>query len=65
MNLSELRQLQDGDKVIFQAQGEKEMFFTNNKEYIAKKKGTGMMVYNDNGMGRFLNDIKECFEKAV
>jgi hypothetical protein len=62
MDINQLRELKDGDKVIFFG-AEKEIYFTVDKEYVVKKTGTGAMVYNDNGMGKFLNDMKDCFTK--
>lgn len=62
MNLMELRKLNDGDMVVFI--GENNVHFTNGKEYKVVHTGVGRMIYNDHGMGIFLNNVKESFEKV-
>lgn len=60
MNLSDLKSLQDGDKVVFSIPFQP---FTVGKEYVVKKTGVGLMVFNDEGMGIFLCGIESHFEK--
>ena len=58
MNLTELRSLKDGDKVVFKDFQK----FTTDKEYIVKSTGVGRTVVDDNGAGRFLIEHYEQFE---
>jgi hypothetical protein len=60
MNLSQLRQINDGEKVRFAYPFPP---FTEDKEYSVRDTKTGRMVYDDNGLGRYLFDIHEQFER--
>lgn len=61
MNLSQLRELKDGDKIVCKHLPA----FTYGKIYIVTGASVRAMVDDDNGAGRFLADIEYLFEKAI
>jgi len=58
MNLTELRTLKDGDKVVYTEPKR----FTTGKEYEVKITPVGRVVIDDNGTGQFLADKHVDFE---
>jgi len=59
MNLSQLRDIRDGQDAVFVNPFPA---FTVGKKYRVTQTGTGRMVYDDTGMGRYLCGIEDRFE---
>lgn len=61
MNLSQLCELKDGDKIVCRHLPA----FTVGKSYIVKMTSVGRMITDDNGIGRYLFDMERFFEKVT
>ncbi len=60
MNLSQLRKLKDGDKIICRHLPA----FADGKTYTVRKTFIGRIVTDDKGVGRYLSRIVHLFEKV-
>ncbi len=60
MNLSQLRELKDGDKIVCRNLPA----FTDGKTYTVRKTSIGRIVTDDKGIGRYLSGIEHLFEKV-
>lgn len=61
MNLSQLCELKNGDKIVCKQLPA----FTTGKTYTVIKTPIGAMVDDDNGIGRYLFDMEHFFEKVA
>ena len=59
MNLSQLKELKDGQEVTFTNPFPS---FTEGKKYKVRDTGAGKMVYDDNGIGVYLADMETKFK---
>ncbi len=58
MNLSELKAIKDGDEILFTIPFPP---FTEGKKYVVTVTGTGRLVHDDNGLGRYIYGIENHF----
>jgi len=60
MNLSQLRELKVGDKIVCKHL----LAFTDGKAYTVRPTSVGITVTDDRGSDRFLSNLEWLFEKV-